>query len=343
MILRGAAMAVATPLMVARRPVGAPEDASFVAGIEVIGGVVVERLSRGAVFSPNDLAVLESVAADTASAIDSARLYREAREKAKIDHEMGLARSIQAALLRKPEVVSFADVYAFSQPARAVGGDLVHTVVRADNSLALAVGDVSGKGISAALIMAMVQGVLGVLHELGLQVSELPGVINRNLSRYSVGHRYITLVTSVLFPDGRLQIANAGHAPASMLRADGRVETINPHGPMLGLLDGVTWGWEEIRLEPHDVVVMISDGLTESFSPTGEEFGLEGVEKVLKTQLGRSPMEVGQALLDAAARHRGGREATDDVTLLALKYRPSATDDAPYARPAESESLEPRA
>ena len=86
MILRGAAMAVATPLMVARRPIGAPEDASFVAGLEVLGGVLVERSERGQAFSRNDLAVLESVAADTASAIDSAKLYREAREKAKIDH-----------------------------------------------------------------------------------------------------------------------------------------------------------------------------------------------------------------------------------------------------------------
>lgn len=322
MILRGAAMAVATPLMVARRPVGAPEDASFVAGLEVIGGVLVERLKRGQAFSRNDLAVLESVAADTASAIDSARLYREAREKAKIDHEMGLARSIQAALLRKPEVVDFAETYAFSQSARAVGGDLVHTMVRHDGGFALAVGDVSGKGISAALIMAMVQGFLGILHELDLPIRELPGVINRNLSRYGVGNRYITLAAGVLYADGRLHLTNAGHAPVSILRAEGRVETINPHGPMLGLLDGVAWEWEEVRLQPEDLVVMISDGLTESFSIKGEEFGLDGVEQVLKAQADRTPMKVGQALLDAAARHRGGREASDDVTLLALRYRP---------------------
>ncbi|HPC82831.1 MAG TPA: SpoIIE family protein phosphatase [Thermoanaerobaculaceae bacterium] len=322
MILRGAAMAVATPLMVARRPLGAPEDASFVAGLEVIGGVLVERLTRGHPFSRNDLAVLESVASDTASAIDSARLYREAREKAKIDHEMGLARSIQAALLRKPEVVTFAETYAFSQSARAVGGDLIHTMVRSDGGLALAVGDVSGKGISAALIMAMVQGFLGVLHEVGLAVGELPGVINRNLSRYSVGNRYVTLAAGVLHADGRLQVTNAGHAPVSILRGDGAIETVNPHGPMLGLLDGVSWEWEEVRLQPGDVVVMISDGLTESFSPGGEEFGVEGVQAVLGKQEDRSPMKVGQALLDAAARHRAGREASDDVTLLVVRFRP---------------------
>lgn len=323
MILRGAAMAVATPLMVARRPVGAPEDASFVAGLEVIGGVLVERLTRGQAFSRNDLAVLESVAADTASAIDSARLYREAREKAKIDHEMGLARSIQAALLRKPEVVSFAETYAYSQSAKAVGGDLIHTAVRSDGSLALSVGDVSGKGISAALIMAMVQGFLGVLHELGVAVGEIPGIVNRNLSRYGVGNRFITLAAGLLHPDGRLQLANAGHAPVSILRRDGRIQTIDPHGPMLGLLDNVTWEWEELRLEPDDIVLMVSDGLTESFSASGEEFGLAGVHRVLGERAGRSPAEIGQALLDAAGRHRGGREASDDVTLLVLRYRPT--------------------
>ncbi len=324
MILRGAAMAVATPLMVARRPIGAPEDASFVAGLEVLGGVLVERSERGQAFSRNDLAVLESVAADTASAIDSAKLYREAREKAKIDHEMGLARSIQAALLRKPEVVDFAETYAFSQSARAVGGDLVHTMVRGDGGFAVAVGDVSGKGVSAALIMAMVQGFLGILHELGLAVREVPDVVNRNLSRYSVGNRFITLVAGVLYANGRLELANAGHAPVSILRRDGRIETLNPHGPMLGLLDGVSWEWEEVWLEPDDVVVMVSDGLTESFSALGEEFGLEGVQGVLEAQDDRSPVRVGQALLEAASRHRGGREASDDVTLLVLRYRPPA-------------------
>ena len=324
MILRGAAMAVATPLMVARRPIGAPEDASFVAGLEVLGGVLVERSERGQAFSRNDLAVLESVAADTASAIDSAKLYREAREKAKIDHEMGLARSIQAALLRKPEVVDFAETYAFSQSARAVGGDLVHTMVRGDGGFAVAVGDVSGKGVSAALIMAMVQGFLGILHELGLAVREVPDVVNRNLSRYSVGNRFITLVAGVLYANGRLELANAGHAPVSILCRDGRIENLNPHGPMLGLLAGVSWEWEEVWLEPDDVVVMVSDGLTESFSALGEEFGLEGVQGVLEAQDDRSPVRVGQALLEAASRHRGGREASDDVTLLVLRYRPPA-------------------
>ena len=114
--------------------------------------------------------------------------------------------------------MEFAETFVFSQSARIVGGDLIHTLVRPDGGLALAVGDVSGKGISAALIMAMVQGLLGVLHELGQQVGELPAVINRNLNRYGVGHRYVTLAAGVLFPDGRFELTNAGHAPVSILR-----------------------------------------------------------------------------------------------------------------------------
>ena len=151
MVVRGAVLAVVAPLLVARRPIGPAKDASFVATVEVIGGIMVERAKAGHRFGQEDLAVLESLAADAAVAVDSARLYRETREKAKIDHEMALARTIQAALLRPPPQVPFADVFAFSQSARFVGGDLYHAAVREDGALAVALGDVSGKGVPAAL------------------------------------------------------------------------------------------------------------------------------------------------------------------------------------------------
>ena len=149
-----AAEAAATPLLVAHRTVGPPQDASFVGRVEAIGVLLVARsLARGG-FTADELAVLESLAADAAMAIDGARLYREAREKAKIDHEMALARSLQSALLRQPPTVPFAEVFAISQPARSVGGDLYHGALLPGGGLALAVGDISGKGVSAALLMA---------------------------------------------------------------------------------------------------------------------------------------------------------------------------------------------
>ncbi len=267
MVARGAALAVAAPLVVARRPIGPAKDASFVATVEVIGGIMVERAKAGQRFGKEDLAVLESLAADAAVAIDSARLYRETREKAKIDHEMALARTIQAALLRPPPQVPFADVFAFSQSARIVGGDLYHAAVREDGALAVALGDVSGKGVAAALIMAMVQGLLGLLHELGQPIASVLPALNRSLIEHNPGNRFLTLGAGVLAADGTLELANAGHCPLAVLRGDGTVQLVPPKGPILGLLPDATWGTDTLRLAPGESVVFYSDGVSESFAP----------------------------------------------------------------------------
>ncbi len=321
MMARGTAIAVAAPLMVARRPMGRAEDASFVASVEVIGGILVERARAGKPFGHEDMAVLESLAADAAVTIDSAQLYREAREKAKIDHEMALARTIQTALLKHPPEVDFADVFAFSQPARSVGGDLYHGALRGDGALAVALGDVSGKGVPAALLMAMVQGLLGMLHELGQPIEAVLPALNRILLEHNPGNRFLTLATGVLSADGRLELANAGHCPLAVLRGDGSVELVAPHGPILGLLPTASWGTATLQLAAGETVVFYSDGVSESFSPNDDEFGVEGVKRTLGALAGGSAEVVGQAILQAAASHRAGREAEDDVTLLVVRYR----------------------
>jgi sigma-B regulation protein RsbU (phosphoserine phosphatase) len=320
MVARGAAMAVAVPLVVTRRPMGRAEDASFVATVDVIGGIVVERAHAGQPFGKNERAVLESLASEAAIAIDSARLYREAREKAKIDHEMSLARTIQTALLRTPPETAFAEIFAFSQPARSVGGDLYQATLRDDGRLGVALGDVSGKGVGAALIMAMVQGLLGLLHELGQPIDAMLPALNRSLLQHIPGNRFLTLGLGILHEDGTLEIANAGHCPLAVLRGDGTVELVPPHGPILGLLPQAVWRVGSVKLASGDAVVFYSDGISESFSPKGEEFGVEGVRCTLTTLGGRNAESVGRALLDAASAHRAGREADDDVTLLVVQY-----------------------
>ncbi len=321
MVARGAAMAVASPLVVTRRPLGRPEDASFIASVDVIGGILVERDRAGKPFGRDELAVLESVTAEAAIAIDSARLYREAREKAKIDYEMSLARTLQMALQRTPPETPFAEVFAFSQPARSVGGDLYHGGLRDDGSLAFALGDVSGKGVTAALIMAMAQGLLGLLNELGHPIDQMLPALNRNLLQYNPGNRFLTLGLGVLHADGTLDLANAGHCPFAVVRADGSVELVSPQGPIVGLLPVAKWGVTTVRLAGGDAVVFYSDGISESFSPKGEEFGVDGVRRTLGTLGGRDAETVGRALLEAAAAFRSGREAEDDVTLLVIRFR----------------------
>jgi sigma-B regulation protein RsbU (phosphoserine phosphatase) len=321
---RGATIAVATPLTVARRPVGRAEEASFVATVEVIGGIVLERGLKGEPFGHDELAVFESLAREAAQAIDSARLYRAAREKAKSDYEMSLARTIQAALLLPPPEPPFAEVFTYSQPARSVGGDLFHGAMRQDGGLAVALGDVSGKGVPAALTMAVTQGILGLLHDLNHPMAELLPALNRSLERYNPGNRFVTLTLGVLFPDGRIDLVNAGHCPIAVVRADG-VSLLKPRGPVLGLLPQASWTMESLTLADGDAVVFYSDGISESFSPSASEFGVEGVRAALIASRGSDARAIGRAVLDAAANHRAGREAEDDVTLLVLRYRAPST------------------
>jgi sigma-B regulation protein RsbU (phosphoserine phosphatase) len=328
MVVRGVGSAVAAPMLVTRHPMGPTQEASFVATSEAIGGLLVERKGADAVFSTQDLAVFESLASDAALAIDSARLYREAREKAKFEHEMSLARNIQGAFLREPPAVPFAEVFACSAPARFVGGDLYHAAVRPDGSLAVTVGDVSGKGISAALIMAMVQGLLGLLHDLGQPLDEVMASLDRQFGQYNPGNKFLTLAGAVVRPDGAMVVANGGHCPIAILRADGSVQWIPPTGPVVGLLPEAAWSSREDMLQPGEALVLFSDGVSESFAADGCEFGLEGILRVLQEGSGGSPRELAERVLTAASKHRGGREAEDDVTLLVLRYMGSVASRA---------------
>lgn len=315
-----AAEAAATPLLVAHRTVGPPQDASFVGRVEAIGVLLVARsLARGG-FTADELAVLESLAADAAMAIDGARLYREAREKAKIDHEMALARSLQSALLRQPPAVPFAEVFAISQPARSVGGDLYHGALLPGGGLALAVGDISGKGVSAALLMALLQGLLELLHDLGRPLAEVLPALDRTLHRYNPGNRFCTLAAAHLAPDGAVELASAGHCPMALLRRDGGLERVAAHGPILGLLPAASWVTERLALAPGDTLVLYSDGIPESAAPDGQELGDAGVDACLGRLAGAAPQAIADALLQTAAGHRRGREAEDDVTLLVARY-----------------------
>jgi serine phosphatase RsbU (regulator of sigma subunit) len=166
-----------------------------------------------------------------------------------------------------------------------------------------------------------VQGLLGLLHELGQPIDAVLPALNRSLLQHNPGNRFLTLGLGILHEDGTLEIANAGHCPLAVLRADGTVELVPPHGPILGLLPQAVWRVGSVKLAAGDAVVFYSDGISESFSPKGEEFGVEGVKSTLTGLGGRSAESVGRALLDAASAHRAGREADDDVTLLVVRYR----------------------
>ncbi len=234
---------------------------------------------------------------------------------------MELARTIQRALLRDPPETAFCDVYALSAAARTVGGDLYHGFVRRDGTLAVAVGDVLGKGVAAALIMALTQGLLGLLHDLGLPLPELVAALDRNLMRFNPGTRFLTLAAAIIAPGGGVEVCNAGHCPPVVVRRSGELESIPANGPVLGILEGMTWSTTAVQLARGDALVLNSDGIVESFAPNRRMFGEEGVRGALAARVGRSPRGLAEGLMIAATNHRHGGEPEDDVTILAARYR----------------------
>ncbi|BCS34192.1 hypothetical protein TBR22_A34210 [Luteitalea sp. TBR-22] len=309
---------VATPLMVARRALA--DDSSFIGRLDAVGALLVSRPASTQVVPREEIAIFESLAADAAMAIDSARLYKEARAKAKYEHEMSLAKDIQAALLQAPPVVPFATTFAQTESAASVGGDLYQGVTRPDGSLALALGDVSGKGVGASLIMALATGMLRLLHDLGQPLSDILPTLHNQLLNYSPGNKYLTLGATVLHPDGRLELANAGHCAPALVRANGEVQMLDSGGPVLGLLPFGSWEVQTIQMAPGDALVIYSDGVSESTSYTGEDFGPKGVAETLAGVAGATPTEMAAALLEASVTFRDGRPAGDDVTLLVVRY-----------------------
>lgn len=309
---------VSAPLMVARRALA--DDSSFVGRLDTVGAVLVSRPASTQVVPREEIAIFESLAADAGMAIDSARLYKEARAQARFEHEMALARDIQAALLQPPPVVPFCTTFARTDSAAAVGGDLYQGVIRPDGGLALSLGDVAGKGVGASLIMALATGLLRLLHELGQPLAEILPTLHRQLLNYSLGNRYLTLGALVLYPDGRVELANAGHCPPALVRRSGEVQLLHSGGPVLGLLPFGAWSVETLALHPGDALVVYSDGISESVSPRGEDFGPRGVSRTLEACAGQVPGRMAEALLAASVEHRQGRRADDDVSLLVVRY-----------------------
>ena len=212
------------------------------------------------------------------------------------------------------------DVHAVSLPATAFTGDFYFTH-RYEDRLWFALGDVAGKGLSAAVVMAMIQeelehrivscastrcdpaATMGRLHEF------LRPIVPRN--------RFATAVIGHLADDGTLRIVNAGHCPPLVMRADGRIESIASSGPVVGMLSESRWNSHTTRLEPGEMLILYSDGLIEARSTSDEEFGIDRLEAVLRTQPRTSARQTAEAVLAAVERHVASRE--DDLTLVVVR------------------------
>ena len=205
-------------------------------------------------------------------------------------------------------------------PAALVGGDYFDFVPYSDGRVALVVGDVSGKGLPAALLMSSLQARVQMLRETSPDPASAVTLLNRNLAERCPLGKFITFFYALLDPaTGILKYSNAGHNYPLLLRANGSVELLSGGGIVLGLFPTASYELRETSLAPGDMLALYSDGVTEACSPGGDEFGEESLAKFLRERESESCSHLVSALVDHLRGWHGSSAFTDDFTIVLVK------------------------
>jgi serine phosphatase RsbU (regulator of sigma subunit) len=287
----------------------------------VIGVLYLDSRERGTILSHATRSSLEAFATQAALAIESARLYAEAAEKARIDRDLRIAADIQRALLPDGSYENgIVDLAAASVPCRTVGGDFFDYIDLAERGFGFALGDVAGKGPPAALLAAAVLTNFGAHAPISTDPADTMTRINRALLRRAIEARFATMFHGAVLDDGTLKYCNAGQEPPLVVRKDGML-SLEDGGPVLGLLSMATYERGAASLAPGDLVVICSDGVTEARNRQGEEFGRDRLVQAMVGAHGQKPDVALERLLEEVRRFSEGTPQADDITALVLRYR----------------------
>jgi phosphoserine phosphatase RsbU/P len=287
-----------------------------------IGVLYLDSRERGTLASAGVRAGLETLATEAAVALENARLYREAVEKAKMEQELRIAAEIQQALLPPPAWSSgHFDAVGRTVPCRAIGGDFFEYITMADGSAGFVVADVSGKGAPAALLTAVTQGVLAAQTSFGGGPAAAVSRVNEVLIRRAIGSRFVTIFFAALSGDGGLTCCNAGHNPPFLISGT-TVRRLETGGLICGLFETATYEEERIQLVPGDLLVMFSDGISEALNKAGEEFGDDRILACVKAAAHCDAGEVLEALVRTVNAFAADTVQSDDMTAVVLRYGP---------------------
>ncbi len=252
---------------------------------------------------------------------DLQRQQIQAVEQERIRRELEVCRQIQFQMLPKtPLRRGLVEVKGVSIPAQEVGGDFFNYFVLPEGELAVLVGDVSGKGVGAALLMANAQATLRALLPLEPDLSQLVADIDREVEANTPPEVFLTLFAAVLDADGRtLRWVNAGHNPPFVLRATGGLEQLEATGMPLGLVPGSRHAERTTFVGPGDLLFFYTDGIVEARDPSGEIFGTEKLEQLLAEML-QDGIDAALARVEEAVHtFRQGAEPSDDATMVVLR------------------------
>jgi sigma-B regulation protein RsbU (phosphoserine phosphatase) len=286
-----------------------------------LGALVLHGRPDGRAYLTGEVKLLTTISALAAAFIRNERLAEKARQADARRREDEIARQIHRGLLpRHDPLFAGLDVSGGFRAADGVGGDYYGYVAMADGSLGIAIADVAGHGVGAALYMAIAKGALQSEARDILSAGDVLGRVNEVLaSDFSATDMFATLVFARFLPDGRRIVwSNAGHNPPLLLRANGDIETLKPCGPALGIVAGARWRDVDQRFAPGDVLVLYTDGVVEARDVAKQFFGIDRLIEAVRRPAD-SAAGIRENVLNALACHTGSMPVDDDVTLVVAR------------------------
>lgn len=291
-------------------------------GNRVIGLIYVDTGFLLKPFSQEDLDLLTVMANVAAIRIEQARLIEVEQSEKLMESELASASDIQRNLLptANPRLAGY-EIAGFNLSCNTVGGDYYDFLPYPDGRLAIVVGDVAGKGLSAALIMSSLQARVHMLVESSPDPASALTILNRNVTKRSLPGRFITFFYGLLDPaTGKLRYANAGHNHPLLLRKDGESTELKGHSMVMGILEDVEYQTYEVTLDPGDILALFSDGVTEARAQDGaDEFGEQRLAQFLGRQRAAAPCQMINDLMTHVRDWTGQTAFADDFTMIIVK------------------------
>jgi serine phosphatase RsbU (regulator of sigma subunit) len=284
----------------------------------VIGLVYVDSPHLVRDFGRDDLNLLTVLGNVAANRIEHERLEQVEHAQQLLERDLEQAAEIQSVLLPAgaPDLPGV-ELAGENSACRGVGGDYYDFLPYPDGRVALILGDVSGKGIPAALLMASLQARIQTLSAEPFEPQRILARLNRALAEFSPENRFISLFFCLLDPaTGEISYSNAGHNPPVLIRADGSVELLEAGGMVLGIFPEAEYEGRLAHLAPGDLLALYSDGLTEARSPGDEEFGEQRLEELLRGARERPVPEILALIRETVRGWREGAPPEDDETIV---------------------------
>jgi sigma-B regulation protein RsbU (phosphoserine phosphatase) len=282
-------------------------------------------------YTEDDMLLAAAAGNSAGLALENARIHKDLLERQRIDQDIEAAWTIQESFLVRdwPTDDPRLEVYGLTRPAKVVGGDFYDFARLDEDHIGLLIGDVSGKGVPAALTMALLLAEFRLCATGADSTAEVMRRLNeRMVARSRRGTFCTAALVALNLSNGHIMAANAGHHPVVRISSNGVSTCLPASGPPVGILEGVDWSDEESVVAPGETLLLHTDGITEARDGSADperpreedEYGLEGIERVARIRPERSPRSLIEAVLADVDSHCSPLAPHDDCTMIALKY-----------------------